>query len=62
MSSGSFNAYHYTGESVWLDAVRLAEEQNPEAAALALAQIGNVETLRPANNEERYEAVTYLYA
>jgi hypothetical protein len=62
VSSGSFNTCSYTGESIWLNAVRLAEELNPEAARIALAEIGSVETLRPADNGERFESITYLYA
>lgn len=60
-SSGNDNGARWTGDSIWRNAVRYAEQENPEAAKQALAEIGVVEALRPADNAEGYEVVKYFY-
>lgn len=62
VSCGSNHWYSYTGETIWLGAVRRAETVNSEAARRALAEIGVVEALRPADNEQGFEIVRYVYA
>lgn len=61
VSCGSNNWHSYTGETIWLGAVRCAEAVNSEAARRALAEIGGVEALRPADNEDGFEIVRYVY-
>lgn len=60
-SCGSNNWHYYTGETVWLGAVQRAEIANSEVARRALVEIGLVEALRPADNEDGFETVRYLY-
>lgn len=62
VSCGSNNWHSYTGETIWLNAVQRAETVNLEAAGRALAEIGLVEALRPADNEDGFEVVRYVYA
>ena len=62
VSCGNNNWHSYTGETIWLGAVRRAETANSEATRWALAEIGVVEALRPADNEDGFEIVPYVYA
>ena len=62
VSDGYNNWLSFTGESIWLDAVRRAEKVNPDVAKQALVEIGVVEALRPADNQEGFETVRYLYS
>lgn len=51
-----------TGETIWLNAVKLAQEANPAATAAALALLGLVETLvNDKNQPDGYRVVPYLY-
>ena len=59
----SCNAVSGTGESLWLNAVRIAQDANPEATKTALATIGLVETLVPDKLlPDGYRVVPYLYS
>jgi hypothetical protein len=60
-SHGYCNSYRYTGESLWIGAVKHALEWNKEEAEKVLAEIGTVEALRPAHNKEGYETVQFIY-
>jgi hypothetical protein len=51
----------YTGESVWLSAVRKAESLNPSAAADALQKLGVVETLVPIEGGKSCTVHRYIY-
>lgn len=59
--NGSNNAYFYTGESTWIESVKIAEKWNPEGTKAALAKIGTVEALRPDNNPNGYAMVRFVY-
>jgi len=59
--SGSGMVSSYTGESLWLSAVRVAEACNPAGAVKALAAIGVVACLAPADNDDGYESRRYMY-
>lgn len=62
-SSFVSNSISGTGETIWLNAVRIAEKANPEAAKTALATIGLVETLVPDKSlPDGYRVVPYLYS
>jgi hypothetical protein len=61
VSEGESMTWRYTGESLWLDAVNHAREINPEAAEMALADIGFVDALRPSRTPEGFETVRYVY-
>ncbi|HDR9131992.1 TPA: hypothetical protein QDA91_003117 [Burkholderia vietnamiensis] len=50
-----------TGESKWLEAVRLAESVAPDAASAALAKIAVVEALRPGSGPDGEQVVRYAY-
>ena len=62
VSQGQSMYWSYTGETLWLDAVGHARAINPEAAQVALEEIGFVDALRPAKNPEGFEVVRYVYA
>lgn len=61
-SHGSTNGVHYTGESMWLGAVKVAESANPTAASAALLKIGLVAPLAPdSSNDDGFVARQYIY-
>lgn len=61
-SCGSDCGYHYTGESIWLGAVRVAEAANPEASKVALKKVGVVATLVPDDsNGDGFLTRQYVY-
>ncbi len=51
----------YTGESIWLAAVRKAESLNPDGAAEALQKLGVVETLVPDGGTDGCTVHRYIY-
>lgn len=62
VSEGSDNGFHYTGESMWLGAVRVAEAANDVAAKAALLKICLVTALVPdASNDDGFGTRQYLY-
>ncbi|MGZ4968023.1 MAG: hypothetical protein ACXV8U_02895 [Methylobacter sp.] len=61
-SEGTSMGFEYTGESIWMGAIRNAEERNPEATRESLIAIKAVDALVPANNDDGYEVVRYVYA
>lgn len=61
-SHGHANGRSFTGESIWLGAVRVAEEANAEATKDSLPQIGLVSALVPDSNAKDGFAVRqYIY-
>ena len=61
-SHGNDNGFHYTGESIWLGSVTVAEAANPDAAKSALLKIGLVSPLVPdSSNEDGFSARQYIY-
>ncbi|SMH64613.1 protein of unknown function [Acidithiobacillus ferrivorans] len=57
----SGGGYAYTGESIWLSAVRKAESLNPDGAAHALQKLGVVKTLVPEAGTNGYAVHRYIY-
>ncbi|MCL4526491.1 MAG: hypothetical protein M1492_08350 [Gammaproteobacteria bacterium] len=57
---GRSNDVLYTGERVWLGAVKKAEIANPEGTAVALRSIGVVCTLVPDPGEKGYAVHRYI--
>lgn len=57
----SGGSYAYTGESIWLSAVRKAESLNPDGAAAALQKLGVVETLVPIDGGNGCTVHRYIY-
>jgi hypothetical protein len=57
----SVNGVHGTGESLWLNAVSIAKEANPEATHQALLQIRRVEALFPGDGPGDYKVQAYVY-
>jgi hypothetical protein len=62
LSSGASQGIYYTGESIWLHSVQVAEAENLSDAKTALSLIAQVDTLRDAQNEQGFEVVKYLYS
>jgi hypothetical protein len=61
-SHGSANGYVYTGESIWLGAVRVAEAANDPVAKAVLLKIGVVDALLPdAGHADGFVTRTYVY-
>lgn len=61
-SHGSDNGIHYTGESIWLGAVKVAESANSTVAKAALLKIGLVEALVPDSDiEDGFAVRKYIY-
>lgn len=58
VSSGSVA---YTGEGIWLSAVRKAESLNPDGAAAALKKLGVVEALVPIDGGNGCTVQRYIY-
>ncbi len=59
--AGSGGGFAYTGESIWLAAVRKAESLNPDGAAAALQKLGVVETLVPGDGPDGCTVHRYIY-
>lgn len=61
-SHGHDNGYNWTGESIWLCAVRVAEVANPDVAKATLARFGVVKPLVPdASNQDGFSVRQYAY-
>lgn len=56
------NGQHGTGQTLWENAVQIAQQANPEGYEQALRQIGQVDTLVPADNEQGYDIRRYIYS